>query len=178
MVSPMPASWASSWRTDRCRPARVAVRRMSWAICRARTQVKTWTLMLCSVQWCIGEKDTTCGSLSWRKENGFALGPVPGDDLGHGPVVVIGDQDVLAEDFLFQRGAGGRVDGPGQAQVLWLVAVELPGDDAADPGLAGDRLDRGLHFLPGPAGTAAGEGGGQLAELLAGLGQGGAVEPG
>ena len=66
---PGPASWASRWRTDRCSPAWAAVRRMRWAICRARTQVKTWTLMLCSVQWCIGEKDTTCGSFIWRKEN-------------------------------------------------------------------------------------------------------------
>ena len=41
-------------------------------------------------------------------ELSFGLGPVPGDDLGYGPVVVIGDQHVLAEDFLFQRGAGGR----------------------------------------------------------------------
>ncbi len=40
-----------------------------WAICRASTQVKMWTRMLCSVQWCMGENDTTCGSLSWRKEN-------------------------------------------------------------------------------------------------------------
>jgi len=110
-------------------------------------------------------------------ELGFGLGPVPGDDLGHGPVVVIGDQHVLAEDFLFQRGAGGRVDGPGQAQVLWLVAVELPGDDAADPGLAGDRLDLRFDFCPGPAGLAAGQGGGQLVQFLAGLGEGGAVEP-
>ena len=31
--------------------------------------MKTWTLMLCPVQWCIGEKDTTCGSFIWRKEN-------------------------------------------------------------------------------------------------------------
>jgi hypothetical protein len=43
--------------------------RIRWAIWRASTQVKTWTRMLCSVQWCIGENDTTCGSLSWRKEN-------------------------------------------------------------------------------------------------------------
>jgi hypothetical protein len=30
-------------------------------------------------------------------ELGFGLGPVPGDHLGGGPVVVAGDQDVLAE---------------------------------------------------------------------------------
>ena len=110
-------------------------------------------------------------------ELGFGLGPVPGDDLGYGPVVVAGDQDVLAEDFLFQAGAGGRAGGPGQAQVLWLVTVELPGDDAADPGLAGDRLDLRFGFCLRQAGLAAGQGGGQLVQFLAGLGEGGAVEP-
>ena len=30
---------------------------------------KTCTRMLCSVQWCIGENETACGSLIWRKEN-------------------------------------------------------------------------------------------------------------
>ena len=50
-------------------------------------------------------------------------------------------------------------------------------DDPPDPGLAGDLLDRGLDFLAGPAGLAAGQGGGHLVEFLAGLGQGGAVEP-
>jgi hypothetical protein len=67
---------------------------------------------------------------------------------------------------------------PGQAQVFGLLAVQAPGGDAADPWLAGDRLDLCLDFLAGTAGLAAGEGGGQVAEFLAGLGQGGAVEPG
>ena len=49
--------------------ARVARRRMRWASWRARTQVKTWTRMLCSVQWCIGLNDTTWVSFIWRKEN-------------------------------------------------------------------------------------------------------------
>jgi len=46
-------------------------------------------------------------------ELGFGLGPVAGDDVRDRPVVVAGDQDVLAEDFLFQRGAGGWVGAPG-----------------------------------------------------------------
>ena len=61
---------------------------------------------------------------------------------------------------------------------LGCVAGQLPGDDAADPGLAGDGLDLGLDLVPGAAGLAAGQGGGQLVEFLPGLGQGGAVEPG
>ena len=55
-------------------------------------------------------------------------------DLQGGPVVMAGDQHVLAEDFFFQRRAGSGVDAPGQPQDLGLLAVQLPGDDAADPG--------------------------------------------
>ena len=77
-------------------------------------------------------------SFSWRRELGLGLGPVAGDDLRDGPVVVIGDQHVLAEDFLFQGGAGGGVGFPGEAQVFGLVAGQLPGDDPAYPGFAGD----------------------------------------
>jgi hypothetical protein len=46
-------------------------------------------------------------------ELGLGLGPVAGDDLGGGPVVVVGDQDVLAEDLFFRGGARAGVDGPG-----------------------------------------------------------------
>ena len=35
---------------------------------------------------------------------GLGLGPVGGDDLGGGPVVVVCDEDVLAEDLFFQGG--------------------------------------------------------------------------
>jgi hypothetical protein len=109
-------------------------------------------------------------------EFGFGLGPVPGDHVRDGPFVVVSDQDMLAEDLLLQGGAGVRVDLPGQPQVLGLLAGQFPGDDAADPGLGGDRLDLGGDFLAGPARLAAGQGGGQLVQLRAGLGQGGAVE--
>jgi len=54
-------------------------------------------------------------------EFGLGLGAVGGDDLGGRPVVVIGDEHVLAEEFPFQGGPGG-VDAPGKAQVAWLVA--------------------------------------------------------
>src|SRR5258706_240887 len=108
----------------------------------------------------------------------FGLGPVAGDHLGGGPVVVAGDQDVLAEQFLFQGGAGCLVDGPGQAQAGGLVTVQLPGDDAPHPGLAGNCLDLGFDLAPGAAGLAACQGGGKFGQLAAGLVQGGAVEPG
>ena len=112
-----------------------------------------------------------------ESELGLGLGPVAGDDLGGWPVVMIGDEHVLAEQLLFEGGASVLVDGPGEAQVAGFFSVQLPGDDPPDPGLAGDRGDLGLDLVAGPAGLAAGEGGGQLAEFPAGLGQGGAVEP-
>jgi len=46
---------------------------------------------------------------------GFGLGPVGGDYLGDGPVVVAGDQHVFAEDLFFQGGVCGVVDAPDQA---------------------------------------------------------------
>src|SRR5258708_2487911 len=172
----MPARSRSSSRTDIRSPARAARRRMRWATWRARTQVNMCTRMLCSVQWCIGEKDTTWGSFMWRKENGLGLGPVAGHDLGDGPVVVAGDQDVLAEDLLFQRGAGLLVHVPGKPQVFRLLAGQFRADDAPHPRLCRDRGDFRLDFVPGPAGLPAGQRRGQLVELPAGLREGGASE--
>src|ERR1039457_3299649 len=143
----MPASWASSWRTDRCSPAWAAVRRMRWAICRARTQVKTWTLMLCSVQWCIGEKDTTCGSFIWRKENSAS-------DWDRYPAMTsaAGQSSWLVISTCLP-------------QIFGLVPGEVPADDAPDPGFAGDGLDLGLGLVLAAAGLAAGQGGGHLVEF-------------
>ena len=59
-------------------------------------------------------------------ELGLGLGPVAGNHLGDGPVVVIGDEDVLAEQFFFQGGAGIVVDVPGQAEISGLVAGPVP----------------------------------------------------
>ena len=70
-------------------------------------------------------------------------------------MVVAGDQDVLAEDLLFQGCAGEGIDVPGQAQVPGLVSGQFPCDDAPDPGLGGDRLDLGLDLVRGPAGLPA-----------------------
>jgi len=91
---------------------------------------------------------------------------------------VIGDQHVFAEQLLFQGGAGALVDVPGKAQVARFLSVQLPGDHPPHPGFPGDRLDLGLHRGAGPAGLAAGQDSGQLRQFLAGLGQGGAAEPG
>jgi hypothetical protein len=58
---------------------------------------------LCSLQWYRGENETMwrslrCGGLELAEgELGLGLGPVAGDHVGDGPVVVVGDQDVLAE---------------------------------------------------------------------------------
>ena len=151
---------------------------MRWAICRARTQVKTWTRMLCSVQWCMGEKDTTRVSLICRKENSASdWDRYPATTSGTGqsswPVI----RTCLPKISSSSAARASGVDAPGQAQVLGLVAGQLPGDDAADPGLGGDRLDLGVDLVLAAAGLAAGQGSGQFVQLLAGLGQGGAVEP-
>ena len=110
-------------------------------------------------------------------ELGLGLGPVPGHHFSNRPVVVIGDQHVLAEDLILQRGAGIGVDVPGQAQVLGLGPGQVPEDDAPHPRLGRDRGDLGFDLVPGAAGLAAGQGRGQLIQFLAGLGQRGAVEP-
>ena len=59
-----------------------------------------------------------------------------------------------------------------------LVPGQIPADDAAYPRLGGDGGDFRFDFVPGPAGFPAGQGGGQVVELLAGLREGGAGEPG
>src|ERR1019366_5628794 len=100
---------------------------------------------------------------------GLGLGPVTGDDFGHGPVVVAGDQHMLAEDFLFQGGTGFWVHGPGQAQIPGLVTIELPGDDTTGPGLVGDLLDLGFHLIPAAAGLAAGERGASSSSFVPAL---------
>ena len=86
---------------------------------------------------------------------GFGLGPVPGDHLGDGPVVVAGNQDMLAEDLVFQRLAGVLVDPPGQPQIPGLVSGQFPADDTADPRLGGDGLDPGRDFVARAAGLSA-----------------------
>src|SRR6266702_4780623 len=107
---------------------------------------------------------------------GLGLGPVGGDDLGGRPVVMIGDQDMLAEDLLFERGVAILVDVPGEPVVFGGVSGQLPGDDAAGPGVVQDLYDHGFDLGTCPAGLAAGQGGGQVVHLAGGLGQGGAGE--
>jgi hypothetical protein len=54
-------------------------------------------------------------------ELGVGLGAVGGHHLGHRPVAV-GEQDPLAEQALFETGAGAGVGAPGKSQLCWLVA--------------------------------------------------------
>ena len=171
----MRASWPSSSRTDRRRPARLGL---------AAHQVGDLQGQHAGEGM---DADVVLGPVEHRGERhdpgvfelpegglGLGLGPVAGDHLGGGPVVVIGDQHVLAEELFFQGDAGIVVDAPRQAQVAGLLAGQLPGNHPPHPGLAGNRGDLGLHPGAGPAGLATGQDSGQLIEFLAGLGQGGA----
>lgn len=105
-------------------------------------------------------------------ELGVGLGPVAGYDLGQGPVVAVGDQDLFAEDLGFEFRAGVGVDAPGQPVLGGGVAVRLPGDDAFGPGVGADAGD--VAFYPGAvaAGLAAGQGGCEFVEVGACFGQG------
>jgi len=135
--------------------------------------------MLCSLQWKSGRTRPTWRSLSWRKENSASgLGPVAGHDVGDRPVVVVGDQDVLAEQFFFQFCSGGGVDGPGQAQLGGLVAGQFPDEHAPDPGVLGDGSDVLFDLVAGSAGASAARVAPRSVQLAGGLGQGGALEPG
>jgi hypothetical protein len=126
----------------------------------------------------MGENDTTRVSFICRKEN-------PASDWDRYPATTSGTgqpswlviRTCLPKSSSSSAARASGVDAPGQAQVPGLVAGQLPGDDAADPGLGGDRLDLGGDLVLAAAGLAAGQGGGQFVQLLAGLGQRGAVEP-
>src|ERR1039457_3972251 len=93
-VSPMPASWLGRSRTDRGGA----------------------DVVLGPVEH-RGERDDAGVFELPEGELGFGLGPVAGDDLGGGPVIMVGDQHVLAEELFFQGGTGGLVGAPGKAQV-------------------------------------------------------------
>ena len=56
------------------------------------------------------------------------------------------------------------------------VAGQVPVDDLADPGVVGDLLDFGGDLVAGAAGFPAGQGGGEVVEFPADLGQGGVGE--
>src|SRR5258708_4737051 len=125
---------------------------------------------------------SSSGSVPVKAEDAGELvldgGGVGEHAVGPGPAPVAGvAQDVLAEDLFFQGGAGAGVDVPGEAVVFGGVSGQLPGDDAARPGVMQDLADLGFDLRAWPAGLAAGEGGGQLVQLPARLGQGGAGEP-
>ena len=68
------------------------------------------------------------------------------------------------------------VDRPGQPAVGRGLAGQFPVDDGVHPGAVGDRLDLGGELFWGAAGFPAGQGGGEVVELPADLGQGGVGE--
>ena len=144
----MPASSPSSSRPDIRSPARAARRRMRWAALEGQDAGEDVDADVVLGPVVHGREGHDVRVLHLAEgELGLGLGPVPGHDLGNRPVVVAGDQHVLAENLLFEGGAGVRVDAPGKPQVLRLVSGEFPGDDAAGPGFCGDRLDLGGDLL-------------------------------
>ena len=176
-VSPIAASAPRSSRTDR---SRLAGRRVAHEVGELEGQDAGEDVDADAVLGPVvhrGEREDVRVFHLPEGEFRLGLGPVAGDDLGHGPVVVAGDEHVLAEDLLFEGGAGVRVGAPGQAEVFRLVPGQFPSDDAAYPRLGGDRGDLGFDFVP-EAGLPEGQRRGELAQLLRGLGEGGAVEPG
>ena len=95
-------------------------------------------------------------------ELGFGLGAVAGHYLGDGPVLVVGDQDTLAEDLGFQVSAGLVVDMEGESVLGWGVTSEFPADDASDPGVFDDPFDLGGDLVVAAAGLAPGQDIGQF----------------
>jgi hypothetical protein len=85
---------------------------------------------------------------------------------------VVADEDAFAEDLVFQAGAGGVIDEPGEPVLGGGVAGEGPGDDPFGPGVGDNAGDLGLDTGSGAAGAAPGEGVGKYGELGLGLGQG------
>src|SRR5215470_3943794 len=174
----MPARVASRARTEYRSPAWWAVRRIRWASCRASTQVNRCRPMLCSVQWCMGAKETTWRSFGLAEgELGVGGGPVAGHYLGDRPVVPAGDQDPFAENFGFQGGAGGLIDGEAEPVLGGGVPGQRRGQDTLDPAVMADGGDLAFHGGFAPAGLAPGQGGGQFSQPGGGHAQG-LVEPG
>src|SRR5664279_6448281 len=106
----------------------------------------------------------------------FGLGAIAGDDVGDGPVLVVGEQDPFAEHLVGEGSAVAGVDAPGEPVLGGGVAGQLDVDDAAQPRVVGDGGDLGLDGGPVAAGFAAGQGGGELVQGLAGFGKGGTGE--
>ena len=110
-VSSMPArvleQVAHAHRAARRARPRARIRR---ATARASTRDQTWTRILASVQWNIGEKGPTrWRSFSWRKSglDGF-LGAVTTMVSGGVLDGLVAEEDPLAEELCFERGAGLR----------------------------------------------------------------------
>src|SRR5664279_6078628 len=111
-----------------------------------------------------------------ESELDFGLGAVAGDDVGDGPVLVVGEQDPFAEHLVFQCPSSVTVDVPGEPVLGGGVAGQVAVDDAAQPRVVGDGGDLGLDGGPVAAGFAAGQGRGEFVQQPPGFGQGGAGE--
>ena len=140
--------------------------------------MKTWTRMLCSVQWCIGENDTTWVSFICRKENSASdwdRYPATTSATGQSSWSVISTCLPKISSSSAARAAGSMLQvrrrSLGWSPVSCQVMTRRTQGLAVIVSISASTLSRAA------AGLAAGQGGGQLVEFLAGLGQRGAVEP-
>ena len=123
--------------------------------------------------------DTTWVPFHLRKANSaLDRDQVPGDHLGGGPVVVAGDQRVLAK-LSCSRPPGRRVNLQARRKSFRAHprSGHCPGDDAAHPRLGGDRGDRGFDLARVGCGCGQGQRRSQLSRYSQALWPGRALNP-
>jgi hypothetical protein len=72
------------------------------------------------------------------------LGSIRTNDVGHFPVVVVGEEDPLAEELFFERPPGHGVLAEAQAERGRPITAQRRADDPGDPAGLGDAGDLGL----------------------------------
>ena len=169
----MPASSVSSSRTDMCRPAWSAWRRMRWATVKREDAVEDVDADLL-VGPVVHRAERHHVGVFLLPESGFdfGLGAVGRDDVADRPGVAVGEQDAFAEDPVLQSFPGVVVGAPGQPELGGVVAGQGGGDDLAHPAGFEDRGDVGFDGVAGPAGLAAREARLQFGQSFSCFGQG------
>jgi hypothetical protein len=87
-------------------------------------------------------------------------------------LVLVGEQDPLAEQLVVEGLAGGGFGAPGEAQLAGLVAGERGGDHPRQPAGPQDLGDLAFDLVAALAGLAAGQTRRDFAQLPARFGEG------